>query len=161
MLHGKTNKSVTEWHFFLLLVEQKSYINIIEFILLLQLHGIFETMEKTTINEVLSIAGRLKKKRDMKRNKTRVKTGRGRAMRKVADSRRLKNRAEKHARNIMFKKFSRGKGRGDVSMAQKAEIEKKMQTPAMQQRIQRMSTKLFQPVRKMDRDRRKTRKSED
>jgi len=103
--------------------------------------------ETEHLDEVLSISGRRKKARSLKKNKAKIKMGRRKASKKMADIPRLKNRANKQARSGMFKKLAKGKSREDMGPAQRAQIEKRLDK--MKGRIQRIAKKSMPAVRKM------------
>ena len=73
-------------------------------------------------------------------------------MKRAATPERLKNRAKKQARMTLFKKLSKGQSKSDMSMARRAEIEKRLSK--MGNRINRLAIKLLPTARKMDRERR-------
>lgn len=100
------------------------------------------------VDEALSTSQRLAKSRQMKRYKSKIKVGRDRAMRKMADMGRIKKRAQKHARLSLFKKLSKGLSPSEVPFAKRAEIEKRLDK--MKVRIERMAKKLIPQVRKQE-----------
>jgi hypothetical protein len=99
------------------------------------------------LDEVLSFTARRKKARSLKKNKAKIKMGRKKASKKMADIPRLKNRANKQARSGMFKKLAKGKSREDMGPAQRAQIEKRLDK--MKGRIARIAKKSMPAVRKM------------
>ena len=108
--------------------------------------------EDTQVDEVLSTQQRMAKARKMRILAPRIALGRKRAMKRAATPERLKNRAKKQARNTLFKKLSKGQSKSDMSMARRAEIEKRLSK--MGNRIDRLAVKLLPTARKMDRERR-------
>jgi hypothetical protein len=100
------------------------------------------------LDEVISYGSRRKKARDLRKNKAKIKMGRKKASRRMADLPRLKNRSNKQARDTMFKKFSKGKARSEMSPAQRAQIEKRLST--MGSRIERIAKKILPAVRKQE-----------
>ena len=111
-----------------------------------------------TADEALDMSQRRARARTMKRIKAKLAIGRRRAMKRPADKARLQKRADKQARMTLFKKFSKGKGRGDLPAARKKEIEKRLDK--MGDRIKRISRKLLPQVRKQDRERRQSKNKE-
>lgn len=107
------------------------------------------------LDEVLSITTRLKKSRAMKRNKAKIKIGRERAKRKVADKDTLMKRARKHARNLLLKKILKDVPKDELSPARKAEIEKRLSSPAMKSKIEKIALKMLPKIRKAELDRKK------
>lgn len=107
------------------------------------------------IDEALSTAARLKKGRNMKRYASRMALGRKKALKKTAGRAKIKQRAERQARNAMFKKLTKGIPRSDLTPARRAEIEKRLDK--MKGRIQKQAIKLMPTVRKMEKDRKSRR----
>lgn len=101
-------------------------------------------------DEALDMQQRRKRSISMKRNKAKVAMGRRRAERKVANLEKLKLRARKHARNMLAKKLTKDIPKADLSSARKKEIEKRLEKPAMQQKINRSARKLLPQVRKSE-----------
>lgn len=113
--------------------------------------------EESETSEKLTLQGRRALARAMKRNKAKVKLGRKRAMQKTANQDALMNRATKQARNQLFRKFSKGVDRGDMSPARRAEIEKKV--AKMSGRVKAIARKLVPSVRRLDKERRSSKGS--
>tara|TARA_R110000737_G_scaffold78339_2_gene109745 strand:+ start:43778 stop:44650 length:873 start_codon:yes stop_codon:yes gene_type:complete len=111
--------------------------------------------EAVELDEALSTAARLKKGRNMKRYASRMAMGRKKALKKTAGRAKIKQRAERQARNAMFKKLTKGIPRSDLTPARRAEIEKRMDK--MKGRIQKQAVKLMPVVRKMEKDRKSRR----
>ena len=114
--------------------------------------GVLESVE---LDEALSTAARLKKGRNMKRYASRMAMGRKKALKKTAGRAKIKQRAERQARNAMFKKLTKGIPRSELTPARRAEIEKRMDK--MKGRIQKQAVKLMPVVRKMEKDRKSRR----
>lgn len=110
--------------------------------------------ESTEVDEALSIQSRLKKGRDIKRNKAKLALGRSRASRKFANNKVLKKRARRSAYNALYKKLVKS-SKDDLSPQRKAEIEKRLNSPAFKNRINRMSTKMIKDVRKKEIERKR------
>lgn len=108
--------------------------------------------EVEEVDEALSLAQRRALSRRMKLKRKKIEVGRKRAMARAADPARLKKRADKAARNAIFKKLAKGKSRSELPPQRRAEIEKRM--AKMGSRITRLATKLLPQVRKMDKERR-------
>lgn len=111
--------------------------------------------EETEVDEALSMQDRLKRSRQMKKYKSRIAMGRKRAMRKFANMDTLKKRARKSAYKALYKKLSKNVSKDDMTAARKAEIEKRLNTPAMKSRIERMARKALKDVRKAEMDRKR------
>jgi hypothetical protein len=111
--------------------------------------------EDVDVDEALNLQQRMKRSRLMKRLKTRIKIGRERAMRKMANKKTLEKRAMRQARQQIAKKLTRGIPKGELSFARKQEIEKRLEKPALQQRIKRIAKRIFKDVRKKEVQRKK------
>jgi len=111
--------------------------------------------ETTDTNEALNMSQRIKRSRLMKRLKTRIKIGRQRAMRKMANKKTLEKRSNRQARAQIAKKLTRGIPKGELTFARKQEIEKRLDKPALKQRIARLAKRMFKDVRKKEVQRKK------
>ena len=107
------------------------------------------------IDEALNLQQRMKRSRLMKRMKSRIKIGRQRAMRKMANKKTIEKRAMRQARNQLAKKLTRGIPKKELTFARKQEIEKRLAKPALQQRIKRIAKRIFKDVRKAEVQRKK------
>ena len=108
--------------------------------------------EAEEIEEVMSRSARIKASQRMKRMSKRIAIAKKRALKRAASVDVLKKRADKQARNAMIKKWSRGKSRGELSIAQRAEFEKRLKK--MKPRLDRTAKRMVPQLRKLDRDRR-------
>ena len=111
--------------------------------------------EEVEVDEALTLQQRMKRSRLMKRLKTRIKIGRDRARRKMANKKTLEKRSMRQARAQLAKKLTRGIPKAELTFARKKEIEKRLEKPALQQRIKRMAKRLFKDVRKKEVQRKK------
>lgn len=105
--------------------------------------------------EALTLQQRMAKSRQLKRMKAKIKIGRDRAKRKMADTKKLRGRARKQARTFILKKLTKGKGKSELSFARRAELEKRMATPAVKKRIDMFAKRMFKDVRKKEVERKK------
>ena len=103
-------------------------------------------VEEESTDEALSMASRRKRSRDMRKNKNKLKIGRARMMKRVANPERIKKRARKQAIDIIYKKLTKGIPRKDLTPGKKAELEKRIQK--MKPRVNRITRKLLPQVRK-------------
>ena len=101
-------------------------------------------------NEALTIQQRLARGRQLKRMKAKIKIGRERARRKMADKKKLERRSQKAARTFILKKLTKGKGKSELSFARRAEIEKRMDKPAIKKRIGMLAKRMFKDIRKKE-----------
>ena len=111
--------------------------------------------EEVNVDEALTLQQRMKRSRLMKRLKTRIKIGRDRARRKMANKKTLEKRSMRQARAQIAKKLTRGIPKAELTFARKKEIEKRLEKPALQQRIKRIAKRLFKDVRKKEVQRKK------
>ena len=111
--------------------------------------------EEVEVDEALNLAQRMKRSRLMKRMKSRIKIGKQRAMRKMANKKTLEKRSMRQARNAIAKKLTRGIPKKELTFARKKEIEKRLEKPALQQRIKRLAKRMFKDVRKKEVERKK------
>jgi hypothetical protein len=82
---------------------------------------------------------------DMRKNKNKLKIGRSRAMKRVANPERIKKRAKKQAMRDIYKKLAKGVPKSDMTPAKKAELERRVSK--MKPRVSRMMKKLMPTVR--------------
>ena len=115
----------------------------------------FKTFAESSTEESLSISQRLARKRQMKRLAPKIKIGKARAKRRMADKGRLEKRAQKQARMQLFKKFSKGKGKGDLSFQRRQDIEKRLNSPNIKKRIKMIAKRMFKDVRKKELERKR------
>ncbi len=112
---------------------------------------------KDMVSEVLDMAQRRKLAMRMKKNKSRIAMARKRAERKTASMDTLKKRARKQARKAVVAKITKGQDKGEMSFSRKKDIEKRMEKPAIQARIDRNARKLIKVVRKQEMERKRNR----
>ena len=110
-------------------------------------------------DEALTIQQRLKKARQMKKLAPKIALGRKRAARKMANMDTLKKRAKKQARNMIAKKLTRGLSKGDLNMARRQDIEKRLDK--MKPKIDKLAKKLLPKVRKAELARKKSKGKEE
>lgn len=111
--------------------------------------------ESAEVDEALSVATRLKKARDIRRNKAKIALGRARAARRFASQDVLKKRARKAAYKTFYNKITKNIPRDELTPQRKAEIEKRLNTPAFKTRIDRMAKKMIKDVRKKEMERKR------
>ena len=110
-------------------------------------------------DEALTLPQRMKLARSLKKNKAKIAMGRKRAARRVANIDTLKKRAAKQARMTIFKKITKGVDKGEMSMARRASIEKRLDK--MKPKIQKLAKKILPKVRKGELERKRGKKSSD
>ena len=114
---------------------------------------------KDDLEEVLSRAQRVKAGQRMKRMSKRIAVARKRAMKRAPTMDVLKKRANKQARNQMVSKWTRGQDKSELSMARRAELEKRLKK--VKGKIDRNALRMLPQLRKLDRERRSGKKKED
>ena len=105
-----------------------------------------------TLDEALTVTQRLKKSRQMKKYKSRLKIGRDKAARRTADMGRLRKRARKQARTMLANKLAKT-SYSSLSYQRKQEIEKRLDK--MGARIDRVAKKLLPKMRKLEMERKR------
>jgi len=108
----------------------------------------YEEVEPT--EEELSISGRRKLARTMKRRKSQLKRARERAKKRMAKTDVLKKRARRSARADAAKKLAKGKNKKDLSVAMKKSLEKRLALPAVQRRIAILTRRMMPTKRKAE-----------
>lgn len=107
-----------------------------------------EEVEPT--EEELSISGRRKLARVMKRRKSQLKRARERAKKRMATKAVLAKRARRQSRGAAAKVLTKGKAKADLSVAQKKSIEKRLSQSGWQQRINILQKRLMPKVRRQE-----------
>ena len=98
------------------------------------------------IMEVLSVQGRMKRRFAARRNRQKLKVARGIAMRRGSTPERLKRRATRGARLMVYKRLLRGRDRSTLPPAEKARLEKMI--TRFQPLVNRIAVKLGPQLRR-------------
>lgn len=117
-----------------------------------------EETDLEQVEEALSLQQRRKKSIMFKRLAPRIQLKKKIRMKRAADLPRLKTRARKQARKMLFNKLSKNTPKDELSYARRQEIEKRLDK--MKGRIDKIALRLLPKVRKQDIQRR-TPKSDD
>ena len=112
-------------------------------------HDTSGTVSEEDIDEVLSTQARMKKKAQIRRMKTKLKVGRKRQSKRIADLDRLKRRSRRQARSAVLKKILRGKNKSDLSYGSRASYERMVNR--RQAMVSRLARKLLPKTRAADR----------
>ena len=115
--------------------------------------------EVEEVDEIMTNSQRVKAGQRMKRMGKRIQMAKKRALRKAPSMDVLKKRATKQARSDFVKKLSKGKSKSDMSMGQRAAIEKRM--AKAKSKLDRQAKKLVPQMRLRDKERRAASKSGD
>jgi hypothetical protein len=107
------------------------------------------------ITEALTPLGRIKRRQAARRNKQKLKVARARAMRKSATPDKIKMRATRGARGMMYKRLLRGRDKGSLPPAEKARLE--VMIKRFQPLIARLAVRMVPQMRKNELNRLKKR----
>ena len=110
---------------------------------------------------VLNPAQRRQKALTMRRLAPKIRLGQERAKNRFADMDRLKHRAKKAARTMIFRKLTKGIPKDELTYQRRQEIEKRLNSPAMKARIERIALKMLPKERQMEVDRHKSKPTEE
>lgn len=101
------------------------------------------------ITEALSVQGRLKRRFNARKNKQKLKISRNLAMRRASSPDRLKKRANRGARGMIYKRLLRGRSRAKLPPSERARFEKMIDT-RFSGLISRLSTRMLPNMRKAE-----------
>lgn len=110
------------------------------------------------LDEVMTRQQRMKAGQRMKRMSKRIQMAKKRALKRAPTMDVIKKRAQKQARNQMYKKYTRGQSKSDLSVGRRAELEKRLKKA--KPKVDRLAKKLVPQIRKQDRERRAGAKKE-
>jgi len=108
---------------------------------------------QSEVDEALTMSQRLQRSRQFKRYKSRIKLGKERQSRRLADDKRLMKRARKAARNLVAKRLTRDMPKSELSFARRQEIEKRLDK--MGPRIEKLAKRMLPKLRKADREKKR------
>lgn len=111
--------------------------------------------ESVDVEEALTMQQRIARGRLFKRIKSKIKRGRERAKRRMANKETIEKRAKKQARNAILKKLTKGIPKSELTFARRQELEKRLDKPVMQKRINMLQRRLIKDVRKKEIERKK------
>ena len=103
------------------------------------------------VSEVLTPAQRFKRSQQMKRLGKKIARARMIALKRPSSPDKLNQKAQRHARNLMRKKFTKDQNYADLSFQQKAQIEKKLQGKSAV--INRIAMKVKPKLKKLEQQR--------
>jgi len=106
------------------------------------------------VDEVLTPAQRFKRSQQMRRLKGKIARARKIALRRPSSPEKLQKRAQRHARNLMRKRYIKGKNYNDLSFAEKQAIEKRLQGKGAL--INRIAMRLRPKLKKLEQERLKS-----
>ena len=116
--------------------------------------GHFDTQGESVehVDEVMDRTARIKASQRMKRMSKRIQMAKKRALKRAPTTDVVKSRAQRQARNQMMAKYTKGVPKSELSIARRAELEKRLKK--MKGRVDKMAKKLIPTIRKQDRERR-------
>ena len=82
-----------------------------------------------------------------------------RAMRRTANKAVLQKRSRRAARNFILQRITKGIPKSELSFARRQELEKRLEKPAMKQRINKIALRLLPKMRKREMDRKRGKRS--
>ena len=113
------------------------------------------SVNEEDVDEALTLQQRQKKARIIRRLKSRIKIGRARGKKRMANVKVLKRRTNKKARDMVVRKLTKDIPKKDLTFARRQEIEKRLERPAFKARIQRLAKRLYPKIRKAEMQRKK------
>jgi len=108
------------------------------------------------VTEALTPMGRIKRRQAARRNKTKLKLARIRASKRAGGNARVKMRATRGARNMMYKRLLRGRDKSGLPPSEKARLEKMI--TKFQPLIARIAVRLVPTIRKAEMSRLKNKR---
>ena len=108
--------------------------------------------ETEQVDEVMSRQARLKASQRMKRMSKRIQMAKKRALKRAPTMDVIQKRAQKQARDTMYKKWSKGVPKSELSIGRRAELEKRLKKA--KPKVDRLAKKLVPTIRTQDRERR-------
>tara|TARA_B100002019_G_scaffold293468_1_gene321281 strand:+ start:1607 stop:2044 length:438 start_codon:yes stop_codon:yes gene_type:complete len=108
----------------------------------------YNAKKRKTQDEALTRQQRMAASRRMKKLARKIQIGKKKAAKKVASMDKLKVRANKQARELLLKKMTKGKGKDQLSLARRQELEKKLDKKKAV--IAKIAKKLLPKVRKKE-----------
>ena len=107
-----------------------------------------ETEESVELDEAMSRAERIKRSKIMRRLQPKIKRAKERAAKKKASSDVIDKRAEKQAKEVLIKKWLKGKSKSDVPFAERERIEDKLKKS--KKAVDKIKKKLVKDIRKQE-----------
>ena len=106
----------------------------------------------------MTMATRMKMKAAFRKNKAKIAIGRKKAAKKLASPEKLKQRAQKQARNILINKLLKNRNKKELTYAQRQALE--VQMAKKQGAVLKIAKKLLPAVKKADREKVKARRND-
>jgi hypothetical protein len=106
--------------------------------------------EDSDVDEALTVSQRLQRKRAFKRLQPKIKLGRERAKRRIASKEKLQKRTMRAARAAILKKLTKDIPKSELTYARRQELEKRLEKPAIRNRIKQIAKKMYPKVRQAE-----------
>ena len=110
------------------------------------------------LDEVMSRQARMKASQRMKRMSKRIQMAKQRALKRAPTMDTIQKRAQKQARDTMYKKWTKGVPKSELSIGRRAELEKRLKKA--KPKVDRLAKKLIPQIRTQDRERRAGKKED-
>ena len=104
--------------------------------------------EQSELNEVLDTSARLKRRQKFQSRRARITLARKNQSRRLADSKRLNQRAHQRARNMLIKRLYQGRTRSQIPLSQRAQVDNRLKQ--LKNTVKRISQRLLRRVRQDD-----------
>jgi len=105
---------------------------------------------KKDVDEALTFAQRLARKRSFRKFRAKVKRGREIAKRKILSREKLMKRTRRQVRLMIMKKLTKDIPKSELTYQRRAELEKRLEKPAMKKRMEVMVKRQFPKVYKAE-----------
>ena len=102
------------------------------------------------VDEALTFAQRLQRKKLFRKFRSKIKRGRELAKRRIQSKDKLMNRTRKQVRNTLLKKLTKDIPKSELTYARRQELEKRLEKPAMKKRIDMLVKKQYPKVYKAE-----------
>lgn len=108
------------------------------------------TREETEVDEALTVAQRLQRKRLFRKFRSKIKRGKELAKRKILSKDKLMVRTRKQVRLALIKKLTKDIPKSELTYQRRVDLEKRLEKPAMKKRIDMLARKQFPKVYKAE-----------
>ena len=106
--------------------------------------------EETDVEEALTVAQRMQRRRAMKKIKYKIKRGREIAKRRIASKEKLMKRTRRAVRAAFLKRFTKDVPKNELTFARRQELEKRLEKPAIKKRIDMLAKRMYPQVRRAE-----------
>lgn len=106
--------------------------------------------EETEVDEALTVAQRLQRKRLFRKFRSKIKRGKELAKRKIVSKDKLMKRTRKQVRLALIKKLTKDIPKSELTYQRRVDLEKRLEKPAMKKKIDMLARKQFPKVYKAE-----------